>query len=332
MARHTDSPGYRPLSKSDGDGAVCVCDSGIHSFAILLEVTACKMPRSKRKKNRETSDRWCGHCQDIVPKSTYHEHCNLYGKAVCDDGGDISSVSNPLLSKKQKLTGRTDEESRDSAESVSSGMESTDTNQLMTEVSKIPAPDMDTTFCSVGSESSSILEAFVQNVTGDVVKAYKKAEEGLTNLLLNVDAHPTDDSGKRKQAVQYVLQCLQQLDQHARIHVKEKLNDVEMKLGDNMAMPECTEKLQEEKAALQELLYQLKDDSNGTSHTGNAEEGSSKPTSHDSDIEDADEETWWDTVEEPGYEEAMDGREDEMTFAEKVPSPLWRFANEDSNW
>ncbi|XP_019632058.1 PREDICTED: uncharacterized protein LOC109475736 [Branchiostoma belcheri] len=233
----------------------------------------------------------------------------MYGAAMCNQGND-AELSGACNAKKQKLMGQSDSVSdgpspndHGTEERLPSDVDNTHTNQLMTELSKIPVQGMEPTFHNVGSESFEILEAFVRDMTEDLVKGYKKAEDQLTNLLLNVDAQPTDDSGRRGEAVQYVLQCLQLLDKHAQIYVEERLHNI--KFRDN------TDKLQEEEAALQELLSQLKAGLSGTSHGGNDDESSKPTTSPGSDIEHSDEEIWWDTVENLGHKEVQDGRIEE---------------------
>ncbi|KAI8511035.1 hypothetical protein Bbelb_119510 [Branchiostoma belcheri] len=316
------------------------------------------MPRKKKDKCR---DRWCGHCGDIVPKSTYYDHLKMYGAAMCNQGNDaeLSGACNAkkvlcmeskiayrqgsLSYRLAKLMGQSDSVSdgpspndHGTEERLPSDVDNTHTNQLMTELSKIPVQGMEPTFHNVGSESFEILEAFVRDMTEDLVKGYKKAEDQLTNLLLNVDAQPTDDSGRRREAVQYCAPVPSTSGQACSDLCGRKGDKALFRSSDsygmvlflclsdhmkgtrswdpqlhNIKFRDNTDKLQEEEAALQELLSQLKAGLSGTSHGGNDDESSKPTTSPGSDIEHSDEEIWWDTVENLGHKEVQDGRIEE---------------------
>ncbi|CAH1277440.1 Hypp9633 [Branchiostoma lanceolatum] len=106
-----------------------------------------------------------------------------------------------------------------------SDVENTSTAQVMSELSKIPLADMDPKLQNFTSTSFDILEEFVTAVSEDEVKDYHRAEEKLVCLLLELDTHPTDGSGDRKQAVDYVIHCTKLLDLHAQRKAKDKDSD-----------------------------------------------------------------------------------------------------------
>lgn len=59
------------------------------------------MPQKKREDgfNRK---RWCGHCSDLVPKSTFYDHVKKYGVEVCGDGDEMCTkrVSTLLVAER----------------------------------------------------------------------------------------------------------------------------------------------------------------------------------------------------------------------------------------
>ncbi|XP_078703166.1 uncharacterized protein LOC144928530 isoform X3 [Branchiostoma floridae x Branchiostoma belcheri] len=174
-------------------------------------------------------------------------------------------------------------------------MDNTSDIQVISDQSKIPFADVDPKLQSATDKSSDILEKFViAENEDDLVKAYQMAEEKLVCILLELDAHPTDDTGDRKQAVDYVLHCTKLLDQRAQRKAKDKLHEIERKLQDGTSTADCAERLQRRRDDLRKLLRSLKDDSTETP-VGDGNEmnvPSAKSTSPEENIEEIDEEIW----------------------------------------
>ncbi|KAI8519191.1 hypothetical protein Bbelb_024480 [Branchiostoma belcheri] len=167
-------------------------------------------------------------------------------------------------------------------------MDNTSDIQVISDQSKIPFADVDPKLQSATDKSSDILEKFViAENEDDLVKAYQMAEEKLVCILLELDAHPTDDTGDRKQAVDYVLHCTKLLDQRAQRKAKDKLHEIERKLQDGTSTADCAERLQRRRDDLRKLLRSLKDDSTETP-VGDGNEmnvPSAKSTSPEENIE-----------------------------------------------
>ncbi|XP_066299236.1 uncharacterized protein [Branchiostoma lanceolatum] len=98
------------------------------------------MPQKKREDgfNRK---RWCGHCSDLVPKSTFYDHVKKYGVEVCGDGDE-------MCTKRQKLAGATTEASHDllsgdpSLPTVSDVEDTTPPQAMMSDRNKSYNPDI----------------------------------------------------------------------------------------------------------------------------------------------------------------------------------------------
>ncbi|XP_035665651.1 uncharacterized protein LOC118408900 [Branchiostoma floridae] len=93
------------------------------------------MPRRKGQAGSEYDrNRWCAHCSDLIPKSTYYDHVRRYGDDACGNGDQPCT-------KRQKLAGATVEVSQDLMSgdpslSSESDVDDTSTPQVMSELRK----------------------------------------------------------------------------------------------------------------------------------------------------------------------------------------------------